>query len=111
MHPLTTGEREAVQLFLERVRSDLRRVDISATVFGSRARGEGDPESDLDILLVIEQDDLPIRRRIFDLAYEVFLATDVLISPLVVSRGGLVELRERGRHLIQDIERDGVLIA
>ena len=55
-------------------------------------------------------DDLPIRRHIFDLAYEVFLETDVLISPLVLSREGLATLKRNGRRLARDIERDGVAV-
>ena len=107
-HSLIAAEREAVRDFLERIRGDLQQADVSAVVFGSRARGEGGPESDLDLLLVLDRDDLAIRRRAFDLAYEVFLATDVLISPLVISREGFAALKRSGRRIIRDIERDGV---
>jgi predicted nucleotidyltransferase len=104
------AERDAVHTLLERIRQEMRTTTVSATAFGSRARGEGGPESDLDLLVVLDRDDLPVRRQVFDLAYEVFLATDVLISPLVVSRTGLAALRQSGRRLIRDIERDGVLV-
>jgi len=105
---LIAAEREAVRDFLERIRRELQQAIVSAVAFGSRARGESGPESDLDVLLVLDQDDLPTRRRVFDLAYEVFLATDVLISPLVISREGFAALKRSGRRIIRDIERDGV---
>lgn len=105
---LMAAEREAVREFLERVRRDLQQADASAVVFGSRARGEAGPESDLDVLVALDRDDFPIRRRVFDLAYEVFLATDVLISPLVISREGFAALKRSNRRIVRDIERDGV---
>jgi uncharacterized protein len=110
MDSLTQVEREAVSAFLDRIRRDLPTAMVSATVFGSRARGEGGPESDLDLLVVLDRDDLPVRCQVFDLAYEVFLETDVLISPLVVSRHGFATLQQSGRRLGREIERDGVLV-
>ena len=89
---LTGKERAAVQSFLGRV------------------RGEGGPDSDVDVLVVVATDDLPVRRQIFDVAYEVFLETDVLISPLVLSREGFAALRQSGRRLAREIERDGVAV-
>lgn len=110
MDPLTSVERDAVHALLERVRNEVHTATVSATLFGSRARGEGGPESDLDLLVVLDRDDFATRCKVFDLAYEVFLATDVLISPLVISSSGLATLRSSGRRLIRDIEREGVLV-
>lgn len=106
--PLTEQEREAVGLFLRRVRDTFPHEEVAGILFGSRARGEGRADSDVDVLVVLRTDDLPIRRHIFDLGYEVFLRTDVLISPLVVSREGFATLKQQGRRLVREIERDGV---
>jgi predicted nucleotidyltransferase len=108
--PLTEGEREAVRMMMARIRHILQPTTLSVTVFGSRARGEGGPESDVDLLVVLDRDDFSVRRVVFDLAYEVYLATDVLLSPLVVSPAALTAIRRSNRQLIQDIERDGVLV-
>ncbi len=107
---LTGEEWAAVQGFVGRVRRELSDQEAAGTVFGSRARGEGGPDSDVDVLVVVASDDLPVRRRIFDLAYEVFLQTDVLISPLVLSRQGFAAPRQSGRRLAREIERDGVAV-
>jgi predicted nucleotidyltransferase len=107
---LTEQEREAAGIFLRKVRDTFPDEEVAATLFGSRVRGEGQPDSDLDVLVVVGRDDLPIRRHIFDVAYEVFLQADVLISPLVLSRDGLATLRQNGRRLAREIERDGVSV-
>ena len=105
---LTSRDREAIRLLLVRVRELLGDPETSAAVFGSKARGEAGADSDIDLLLVVGHDDLPVRRQIFDLAFDVFLETDVLISPLVVSRETLADLKRSRRRLIRDIERDGM---
>jgi predicted nucleotidyltransferase len=95
---------------LGRVREAFPEENASGILFGSRARGEGGTDSDMDLLVVLTTDDLAVRRRVFDLAYEVFLETDVLISPLVLSRDNFAVLRRAGRRLARDIERDGVAV-
>ncbi len=107
---LTEKEWSAMRTFVRRVRDEVPDRDATAIVFGSRARGEGGPESDVDVVVVGATDDLRVRRLIFDLAYEVFLQTDVLISPLVFSRERFKALRQSGRRLARDIERDGVRV-
>jgi predicted nucleotidyltransferase len=110
MGTLSSAEHQAVHTFLARIRDELSVSTVTATVFGSRARGEGRPESDLDLLVVLERDDFATRRRIFDVAYEVYIETDIMIAPLVISRGALNTLKQSGRRLAREIERDGVPI-
>ena len=101
-------DRDAVRRLLAGVRQQSGQSEVTAVIFGSKARGEAGAESDLDLLVILDRDDLAIKRGIFDLAFEVFLETDVLISPLVLSQERLAALKRSGRRLIRDIERDGV---
>jgi predicted nucleotidyltransferase len=107
---LTFEDRQAIQRLMARVRSALGEADAVAIAFGSKARGEATTDSDLDLLVVLSRDDFRIRRLIFDLAYEVYLETDVMIAPLVLSRGALDALKQSGRRLGREIERDGVAV-
>jgi len=106
--PLSDSERGVAARFLGRVRATFPKENVSGILFGSCARGEGRADSDLDLLVVVNTGDLAVRRMIFDLAYEEFLQTDVLVSPLVLSREAFAALKRTGRRLARDIERDGV---
>ncbi len=54
-------------------------------LFGSRARGEGGPDSDYDLLLVVP-DDAPPERKRARLAYEVLRGTGVAADVVVWTR-------------------------
>ncbi|MBI4952859.1 MAG: nucleotidyltransferase domain-containing protein [Myxococcales bacterium] len=53
------------------------------TLFGSRARGEGHADSDLDVLVLVDGLTPVERREVLDLACDLELALRVAISPLV----------------------------
>ncbi len=107
---LTIEDRQAIQRLMKRVQSVLGEPDAFAVAFGSKARGQATAHSDLDLLIVLSRDDFRIRRMVFDLAYEVYLETDVMIAPLVLSREALDALKRSGRRLAREIERDGVRV-
>src|SRR5690606_22203714 len=51
-HPLTPPQLHAVRYVVARVRSEVAAELVQASLFGSRARGDARPDSDVDILLV-----------------------------------------------------------
>jgi predicted nucleotidyltransferase len=53
-------------------------------VFGSSARGDRSPESDIDVMVHLVYVDRSIEENIFDMAYDLELQHDCLIDILVV---------------------------
>src|SRR3990172_12786814 len=96
---LTPLEREAVDRYVrglgERLGSRLRR----AILFGSRARGEGHEESDLDVAVVVRGPEREVYRQVYDLAAEINMEYDygVRLAPLLLSEEALDILHRRGR--------------
>ena len=53
-------------------------------VFGSSARGDRKPESDIDVLVHLSQVNRHIEEDLFDMAYDLELKHDCLIDMIVV---------------------------
>ena len=68
----------------------IRRVEPTATVilYGSEARGDARPDSDIDVLILLdgERRDLKRENRLSGELYEIELSSGVLISPMIILR-------------------------
>ena len=107
--PLDDREKRAIE---EAVSILKERFELEGVIlFGSKARGDGDACSDLDLLLITQR---PLHwreeRTIVDLLFEVGLRHGVIFSPLFVSseewRGLFTEF-----PIYKEIIRDGAKVA
>lgn len=93
----------------ERLSSVVTLVDFK--VFGSRARGDADEYSDLDVFIEVESIDKELKEKISDIAWEVGFYNDCMhISPLVFTRYEIEESPLRISSIVQVIAEEGVRI-
>ena len=107
---LTGDEKKAVAEIRERVNSLVGSRLKGLYVFGSKARGDYDAESDVDLAILVDDLDKPMKRRIIDIVVEVETRYIVVISSLVLSWKEFSHLLERERRLALDIEKEGIPI-
>ena len=79
-------------------------------MFGSKARGDNHPESDLDILVLIENLTYKDKRWVITCGADVSLEFMVEISPLCMDVEKYLELKNRERRLALDIEAEGITL-
>ena len=72
------------------VKNTLHRVapDATAILYGSEARGEARPSSDIDVLVLLDKEKITLndRQQITYPLYDVGLETDTIISIMVFSK-------------------------
>jgi predicted nucleotidyltransferase len=78
------------QILAEKYGDTIRQVSL----FGSKARGDDDVDSDIDILVIIDRDDRVIRREIIDIASDLSVEYDLLLSPRVIGEQRWKEHRD-----------------
>jgi predicted nucleotidyltransferase len=105
---LTRAERAALSRFLVDARRSLGRNLLRVTLFGSRARGSGGRDSDLDVLVVLAKADANTIESVRYLAADATLAYGPDVSTRVWSRARLEAEQAQPGGLYQNILRDGV---
>ena len=106
---LRQAEERALKTFVGRIQESFPDQILQVSLFGSKARGESDADSDVDVLVIINQHDRPLRREIIDIASDLSLEYDVLLSPRVISLQHWQDRQEF--RLYQNIARDALPIS
>lgn len=107
---LTIKEQNALRGFRDRVRNSLNDRGMKVRLFGSKARGDDRPGSDIDVLVTISRDDWRLGDKVTALAMDTLVNTGVLISAKTLSRKQIRFLKRNGSPFIRNIERDAVRI-
>lgn len=107
---LSPAERATLTRFVAEVRQLLGEALLDLRLYGSRARGEGHAESDLDVAVVVAEGGRAHRRAIIDLAFDLMLEHGPRIEPLVIEQSQLDELRRRERLFARELDRDGIAL-
>jgi predicted nucleotidyltransferase len=87
----------------------LQQFDITdMRLFGSKARGTGHPESDLDLFIVVPELDWEREKAIYTLCFEVSLRYDLLIAPILCSQAEIDNPLVKEAPFYQTIQAEGL---
>ncbi|WP_342770823.1 MULTISPECIES: nucleotidyltransferase domain-containing protein [unclassified Methanoculleus] len=93
VHEFTAKAREACGDAIEEI-----------ILFGSVARGDDRPDSDIDILVITSREDFHLREYLTGLAFDLLMLTGERLSVKVISRADLASHRQYPfiRHVLHD---------
>ena len=103
---LIEKDRQIAREFRRRLATVVPLLDLR--VFGSRARGDAIPASDLDVFIELEESTPELRQRISEIAWEVGFEMDRVISTVVTTRAELEHGAMGANPLVLNVEREGV---
>ncbi len=103
---LAEKDRQIVREFQRRLAAVAPVLDLR--VFGSRARGDAAPDSDLDVFIELEVSTPDLRKRISEIAWEVGFEMDRVISTVVATRAELEQGAMGANPLVLNVEREGI---
>lgn len=110
---LTPAECTAIETFLARLHDLLRPEQIhSVILYGSKARGDSHPFSDVDILLVADDLTRAQRECVTSISADIDIPDqiDTGLQVIVYSTQAAAEAEGYGAFLFQNIERDGIVL-
>ncbi len=99
-------DRQVAEIFASRIRMHFPEARIIA--FGSRARGDAEQESDLDLCVTIHRVNAASKDIIREIAWETGFDNDILISTVIFQTGQLEKGPAAAGSLAANIMREGI---
>ena len=79
-------------------------------VFGSRARGNQDKYSDMDVSIVVQSLDQELKERIYEIVWEVGFDNYLVISPLIFTKDEIENSPLRSAPIVKNIIEEGIRV-
>jgi predicted nucleotidyltransferase len=105
---LSPSRQAAVAAFVSRIRRALGTNLVDVRLFGSCARGDHRPDSDIDIAIIVAGRRVPAEDLAIDIAFDVNVEHDVYISPRVIERSVLSHPVWSTTGFVTSLEREGI---
>ncbi len=107
-HSLSDQEAAALHAYVHALQERFGAQLVDAMLFGSRARGDAHPESDIDVLAILSDPDAEALSDARGLAFDIWLAYGVLMSIRAMSQQGWQALAARQSLFYRNLVRDGI---
>lgn len=96
--------------YVEEVTTRYPQDVLSITLYGSQARGDAHPESDIDLFLVVQDNTSTLREVFHDLAWQVQFKHDMVISDIIRSQEQAHQMQAQAFPYYQNIEKEGIVL-
>ena len=99
---------ELAKMLKQELSSVVHLVDFK--VFGSMVRGDEDEYSDMDVFLEVESISKEVKKKIFDIVWEVGFEHLIFISPLIFTRDEIEKSPLKLSPVVKNIMNEGLTI-
>lgn len=106
---LQPNERQALQTFVHQILEAYPKQVAQTILFGSKARGDSVPGSDIHVLVILKQEEGQARSQILTAASRISLDYDVLLNPVIVSESRYQ--RQQGFTFYQNVARESIRLS
>ena len=103
-------DEQAINAFVEKLLESCEIKITAVYLFGSQARGEGQEDSDIDILIIADKSDWRLKHQISHIAADIGLEYDVLIDSHVMQENRWQEIGTAGYRFYKNVVTEGVLL-
>ncbi len=98
--------------FKSRLSSDLKAHIKQLIIFGSRVKGDASEDSDLDIVVLVDNKTLEIEKKLDDIVYQVMWDHDFrpIISLKVFGESQFYDALNKGFSFYRNVEKEGIAV-
>jgi predicted nucleotidyltransferase len=107
---ITKNENAALRTFVQRILDELGAQVFQIILFGSKARGDSNADSDVDVLILVNEENRRLQERINIIASQISLDYDVLFNPLLIAEARWRQMSRERFSVCRNVERDGVVL-
>ncbi|MEI6125178.1 MAG: nucleotidyltransferase domain-containing protein [Pseudomonadota bacterium] len=109
MQPFLSPNEKAA---LDKLKSDISSKYnlLEMKLYGSKARGDHDSESDIDVLIVLDTLDWATEKDVYELCFTTGLAYDVLIAPMVYSKNEMASNLVKATPFYLTVQKEGIAL-
>jgi predicted nucleotidyltransferase len=108
---LTSNEQAAIDEYIRQIGERFPGQILSVTLFGSKARGDADAESDIDLLVLVDEEKPAFRSQLWAIASDVSLEHNLVLSVRVFGQARWAESRRMRLPLYRAIESEALLLS
>jgi predicted nucleotidyltransferase len=107
---LLPNEQAAITAYIDHIRARFSDRILAVMLFGSKARGDADAESDLDLLVLVDVETPEFRSKLWQVASDISLDYSVVLSPRVVGQARWDDMHRMRLPLYRAIITDGIAL-
>lgn len=101
-------EKKVVNSFVEELRNKIGDEILNIVLFGSKARGDFNRESDIDIFVLVREKTQNIRDKVGDITADYIFDYDIPISPVLYDLDEYEQNKKLGSFFFENVEKEGV---
>lgn len=109
-HALQPEELRAVEEFKRRLLAELPGQVKGLILFGSKARGDAHPASDIDLLVIVDHKTPEVDHVISEITADILLEQRIDVSALDFTTNQIAELAAIGTPFIRNVAEEGVVL-